>query len=154
MDYLEANKKGRERLQGLANRLTDEQLALPTGDGWTIAAILAHLAFWDFRVLVLVKRWKQTGVGPSPIDADAVNDAMKPLCLAIAVRETANLALQAAEAVDTELESLPEHVRAGIENLVREGKFRLDRSIHRNEHIDLIERALAESRRKESSEEK
>ena len=45
MDYLETNKKGRERLRGLANRLTDQQLALPAGDGWTIAALLAHLAF-------------------------------------------------------------------------------------------------------------
>jgi hypothetical protein len=150
MDYHEANRKGLERLQKLANRLTDEQLALPVGDGWTIAAILAHLAFWDFRALVLVKRWKLTEVERSPIDTDAVNDAVKPLCQAIEVREAANLAIQAAEAVDTELENLPEPVKAGIENLVREGKFRLDRSIHRNEHIDEIERVLAEARGKKN----
>jgi hypothetical protein len=145
MGYLEANKTGRERLHALASRLSDEQLALPTGDGWTVAALLAHLAFWDFRALVLAKRWKQTAVGPSLIDSDAVNDAMKPLCLAIAIREATNLAIQAAEAVDAELENLPEQVRAGLEILVKEGKFRLDRSIHRNEHIDQIERALAEA---------
>ncbi len=104
MDYLEANKKGRERLRILASRLTDEQLALPAGDGWTVAAILAHLAFWDYRMLVLVKRWKQTEVGLSPIDPDAVNDAMIPLCLAIPVRAAADLAIRAAEAVDAELE--------------------------------------------------
>jgi hypothetical protein len=148
MDYLEANKKGRERLQTLASRLSDEQLALPTGDGWRVAALLAHLAFWDFRMLMLVKRWKQSAVGPSPIDSDAINNAMKPLCLAIAVREAANLAIQAAEEIDTELENLPEGVRAGMEILVQEGMLRLDRSIHRNEHIDQIERAVAEAGRK------
>jgi hypothetical protein len=148
MDYFEANKKGRERLQALASRLSDEQLAQPTSDGWTVAALLAHLAFWDFRMLVLVKRWKQTAVGASPIDSDAVNDAMKPLCLAIAVREAANLAIQAAEVIDTELENLPEGVRPGMEILVQEGKLRLDRSIHRNEHIDQIERAVTVAGRK------
>lgn len=146
--YIEANAKGRERLRALVSRLTDEELTLQAGDGWTIAAILAHLAFWDYRVLVLITRWKKIGIGPSPIDVDGVNDATKPLCLALPAREAANLAVNAAEAVDAELGNLPEDLRPGINALVREGKFRLDRSIHRNEHLDQIERVLAESRRK------
>ena len=101
-----------------------------------------------------MKRWKQTKVESSPIDTDAVNDAMKPLCLAIAVREAANLAIQAAEATDAELENLPEEVRIGIDILVQAGKFRLDRSIHRNGHVDQIKKVLAEAWRKERGEEK
>jgi hypothetical protein len=57
------------------------------------------------------------------------------------------LAIHAAEAVDAELANLPEDLRPGIDALVREGKFRLNRSIHRNEHLDQIQRALAESNR-------
>ncbi len=109
--------------------------------------MLAHLAFWDYRVLVLVMRWKKVGIGPSPIDIDGVSDAMKPLCLAIPPREAARLAVDAAEAVDAELANLPEDLESGINALVQEGKFRLNRSIHRDEHLDQIERILAESSR-------
>jgi hypothetical protein len=142
MSYLQANAKGRERLRALVSALTDEELALEVGDGWTVAAILAHLAFWDYRVLVLIGRWKKAGVGRSPIDIDGVNDAMKPLCLAIPVREAANLAVRAAEAVDAELVNLPQDLAAEINVLVQEGKFRTDRSIHRGEHLDQIEKAV------------
>jgi len=122
--------------------LSDEDLAQPAGDGWTNAAILAHLAFWDYRALVLIERWKKTGVVPSPIDTDGVNDAMKALCLVIPAREAASLAVKAAEAVDAELENLPEELRAEIDILVQEGKFRTNRSIHRNAHVDQIEERL------------
>jgi hypothetical protein len=148
MSYIEANAKGRERLRALVSELTDEELTLQTGDGWTIAAILAHLAFWDYRMLGLIMRWKKAGIGPSPIDIDSVNDATKPLCLVIPGREAASLALSAAEAVDAELENLPEDLRPGINVLVQEGKLRLNRSIHRNEHLDQIKSILARSRRK------
>lgn len=144
MNYIEANAKGRERLRDLVNRLSDEELALQAGDGWTVAAILAHLAFWDYRVLVLITRWKNAGVGPSPIDVDGVNDAAKPLCLAIPGCKAASLAVDAAEAVDAELVNLPEDLRSEIDVLVQEGKFRLNRSIHRDEHLDQIERILAQ----------
>jgi DinB superfamily len=140
---VEANANGRERMRALVSRLSDEELAQPAGDGWTIAAILAHLAFWDYRALVLIERWKKTGVGPSPIDIDGINDAMKALCLAIPGREAASLAVKAAEAVDAEIENLPEELRAGIDVLVQEGKFRINRSIHRNAHVDQIEGRLA-----------
>jgi hypothetical protein len=145
MSYVEANTRGRERLRALVAKLSDQELALQVGAGWTVAALLAHLAFWDYRVLVLLQRWRKAGVGPSPIDVDGVNDAMKPLCLALPGREAASLAVEAAEAVDAELESLPEELMAGIGALVQQGKFRLDRSIHRNEHLDQIEAALANS---------
>jgi hypothetical protein len=148
MNYVEANAKGRERLRALVNRLSDEELAFQAGDGWTIAAILAHLAFWDYRVLALITRWKSAGVGPSPIDVDGVNDAAKPLCLAIPGRKAARLAVDAAETVDAELANLPEDLRSEIDVLVQEGKFRLDRSIHRDEHLDQIERILAQPGRK------
>jgi len=148
MNYIDVNKKGRERLQALVSRLTDEELALQVGEGWTVAAILAHLAFWDYRVLVLIVRWKNVGIGPSPIDIDNVNDATKPLFCVIPGRKAANLAVNAAQAVDTELANLPEDLKPGINALVQEGKFRLNRSVHRNEHLDQIESVLAQSRRK------
>lgn len=146
MSYIEENATSRQRLQALLNSLSDEELSLPAGDGWTLAAILAHLAFWDYRLHNLMLRWKKEGVGRSPIDIDNVNDATKPLCLAIPGHEAANLALRAAEAVDTELENIPETLLPGITALVQEGKLRLDRSLHRHEHLDQIEQLLTEFR--------
>jgi hypothetical protein len=128
------------------SRLTYEELDLPAGDGWTVADILAHLAFWDNRVLELIRRWKKVGVGRSPIDIDNVNDGMKPLCLAIPGRKAASLAVDAAEAVDAELGHLPEDLKPGIRALVQEGRFRLDRSFHRQEHLDQIDKILTRSR--------
>jgi len=34
--------------------MSDEELALSTVAGWTIASALAHIAFWDFRIIYLV----------------------------------------------------------------------------------------------------
>ena len=129
----------RQRLRALVSRLTDDELALPLADGWTVAAALAHLAFWDQRGLVLLRRWAHSGVGSSPIDVDATNDTILPLCLALVPRVAANLALQTAETIDRTLaQSSPQFI-ADIHNL---GKFRLNRGLHRCEHLDEIEAAL------------
>ncbi len=54
------NTKERERLRRLVNDMTDEELNLIIyKEGWTIAAVLAHLAFWDERRLALVQKWQQ-----------------------------------------------------------------------------------------------
>ena len=143
MSYLEDNETSRARLISLVDRLTDQQLAMETGDGWTVSSVLVHLAFWDNRGLNLIKRWKKTGVGHSPIDIDNVNDAMLPLCLAIPAHEAVRLVISAAQAVDAELAHLPKELKPGIEDLVREGKFRLNRSLHRNVHLDQIERSIS-----------
>ena len=140
--FIEENRRSRQRLTELANRLTDQDLwSLVVGD-WSVGAILAHLAFWDYRALVLVRRWKESGIGPSQIDIDGVNDAMLPLLGAISPRDAANLAISAAETIDRELEQAPDDLIAGIEALG--SKFRLKRSEHRQEHLDEIEHALGD----------
>jgi hypothetical protein len=49
--FVAENAKERERLRSLVERLTDKELSLPLGNGWTIAVALAHLSFWDQRIL-------------------------------------------------------------------------------------------------------
>jgi hypothetical protein len=49
--YTRENTAEREHLIALANRLTDEQLSRTVEAGWTVAGILAHLAFWDQRAV-------------------------------------------------------------------------------------------------------
>jgi hypothetical protein len=135
------NTKERERLSSLVERLTDEELRLPLGDDWTIAVALAHLSFWDQRSLVLVRKWKKSGVvEPSPIDIDVTNDSLLSTWLAIPLRAAANLAVSTAEEIDRELEEASPDLITKIESLGE--KFRLYRSIHRKLHVDQIVKLL------------
>ncbi len=143
--FVAENARERERLRNLVNKITDEELTLALNvEGWTVAVALAHLAFWDERRLVLVRKWKTKGVTPSPIDADIVNDALVPLLLAIPTRKAANLSIITAEALDRELEEASPDLIAAIEALG--DSHALNRSIHRKMHLDEIEALLRTKR--------
>ena len=138
--FITENAQERKRLQLLVERITDEELSLPLEAGWTIAVALAHLAYWDQRSLMLMRKWQREGVELSPIDIDVTNDSLLPLLLAIPPRRTAELAVSAAEAIDRELENASSELIAAIEGLGED--FRLYRSIHRKLHLDEIENIL------------
>jgi hypothetical protein len=135
--FIQQNNRERERLKKLADSLSDKELNLPLYAGWTIAVALVHLAFWDQRALLITRKWKKEGVKALPaIDTDTVNDALVPISLAIAPRMAANLALAAAEAIDTELEQASDSL---IEAIAALGvPTRLNRGEHRKMHLDEI----------------
>ena len=62
-----------------------------------------------------------------------------PILLALPPRQAAELAITAAEEADRELSDASPELVAAIE---AQGKFRLRRSAHRQEHLDQIERSL------------
>jgi len=140
--FVAENAKERERLISLVTRLTDEELRLPLGNGWTIAVALAHLAFWDQRSLFLMRKWKKSGVELSPIDIDLTNDSLLSLWLALPPRAAADLAVSSAEAIDRELQEAASDLISAIEGLGE--KFRLYRSSHRKMHLDQIDERLRE----------
>jgi hypothetical protein len=144
--FITENAKGRERLRNLVDKIADEELTLAlNAEGWTVAVALAHVAFWDERRLVLVRKWKKEGITLSPsIDVDIINDALVPLLLAIPPRKAANLSVLTAEVLDRELEEASPDLIAAIEAM---GDIHaLDRSIHRNLHLDEIEALLKAKR--------
>ena len=108
--------------------------------GWRVSVALAHMAFWDTYALARLTRWEQSGVIPSSSDVDAINNAMRPLSEAIPARDAIKLALDAADAVDRKVEGLSSELAAAIEAAGLPQTLR--RSVHRNEHLDDIERAL------------
>lgn len=134
------NDRERKRLQLMVGRISDGELSVQMWEGWTIAAAFAHLAFWDQRALVLMQKWKETGVAPSPIDDHVTNDALLPLCLVIPPRVAASLAVAAAAAIDLELEKASDNLITDIGKLG--DRFRLYRSDHRKVHLDQIENLL------------
>ena len=139
--YSEQNAASRRRLEELTRRLSDKDLARSTDYGWTVAALLAHLAFWDQRMIVILRRWLDEGFDPSPIDARAVNDSLKVVCHALDPRTAVQLSISYAQAVDAELDTLtPDLVRQLEEHAAAtETQFLMNRSLHRDGHLDDIE---------------
>lgn len=138
--FVQENSSARYRLETFVRNLSDEDLGRTNPDGWTVAALLAHLAFWDNRVVVLLRRWKAAGVDESPVDPDMINNALQPLCLAIEPRTAVQLCLSSAAAADAEVETVTAELLTEIE--ASPTFFRLNRSHHRNDHLNEIERLL------------
>ena len=139
--FVQENTASRERLERLVGRLSDEELARTTDEGWTVAALLAHIAFWDNRLLVLLRRWQAKGVDESPVDPDMINDAIKPLLLALEPGKAAELCLASARAIDAELETISAELVAAIE--ASPNHVRFNRAHHRDDHLGEIKRLLS-----------
>jgi hypothetical protein len=144
--YVTDNQAQLARLEALVGRLDDRQLARPLEAGWTVAGVLAHLAFWDYRIVTLLDAWGPDGRGTAPraydeAAVDWINDAGKPLCLALPPRTAARLAVEAAKAADARVAALSD---AALATVTAAGSpISVHRAEHRREHLDEIERALA-----------
>ena len=138
--YATENTRERQRLQTLIARVSDDDLKRSLPNGWTVADTLAHLAFWDRQRLAVLKHWERHGVQPAPADADTINEAVRVLAAALPPRTAAQLALDAAEAIDQALEQLSADMLSAIEAGGESGLLR--RSVHRGHHLDRIEQAL------------
>ena len=148
--YVSENQAALERLRALVDRLSDQELSRPMEAGWTVAGVLAHLAFWDYRVVTLLDQWGPDGRGTPPPGygesaTDWINDAAKPLCLALPPRVAARVAIDAAVAADQRVADLSEAQLAA--NRAAGGPISVLRSEHRRDHLDEIERALSAAKR-------
>lgn len=146
MSLTESNDASRARLEALVRGLTDEELRRPVHYGGTVAALLAHLALFDRRVTVLLRRWTAAGeVDESPVDADMINDSVAPILAALEPRAAVELCLAAAAEADAAVAALSPEMIAAIEQAMAEGRvfMRLDRGLHRAGHLADIERVVA-----------
>ncbi|HXA94218.1 MAG TPA: maleylpyruvate isomerase N-terminal domain-containing protein [Candidatus Dormibacteraeota bacterium] len=144
--YVAENQTQLTRLRTLADTLSDQELAEPMPAGWTVAGVLAHLAFWDQRIVVLLDQWGADGRGTPPpaygeASIDWINDAGKPLCLALPPRVAARLAVAAAEAADQRVARASDALLAA--NVAAGSPLSMLRAEHRREHLDEIERVRA-----------
>ena len=144
--YVAENQTQLARLEALVGKLNDRELSRPLEAGWTVAGVLAHLAFWDYRIVTLLDAWGADGRGTPPPAYDEaavnwINDAGKPLCLGLPPRVAARLAVEAAIAADERVAGLSEAQLAA--NAAAGRPISVLRAEHRREHLDEIERALA-----------
>jgi hypothetical protein len=141
-EYVRANDESRARLRALVERLDRTQLTQSPMPGWSVSALLAHLAFWDrFNV----RRWRSRLAGAQlpALDVldDLINDSALPAWNALPPEDAARDALVSAEEGDAFVAALTPEITA---RWLEEGRPRsLYRSEHRREHLDDIDRALA-----------
>ena len=140
--YNPENDRERRRLEALVESLDDAALSRPMPAGWTVAGVLAHLAFWDQRVVIFIDMLARGARIPreNAEDVDWINDAAKPQQLALPPRRAATLALETARATDRAVAALSDDLLA--KNAAAGGPIYLNRWRHRREHLDDIERVL------------
>ncbi len=141
--YISENKTQLARIQALLAGRSDAELARPMAAGWTVAGVLGHLAFWDQRALILLEHWEKKGAAPpanNEEDVDWINDAAKPMFLAVPPRRAAELWLSVAQAVDAKAAGFSDDLVA--RNAAAGTPVGLNRGAHRLDHLPDLERAL------------
>jgi uncharacterized damage-inducible protein DinB len=138
--FFHQNRASTERIAALVARLSDADLLRPVGAHWTVAVTLAHLAFWDRRVQDVLDQSERAGSVVLPQIDFVVNDLALPFWAAIPPRTAATLALSTAETLDARLEDYP---AALLEAIYARSERLVVRALHRNEHLDEVDQALA-----------
>ena len=138
--FVEQNQAATERLKKLVAKLNEKDFGRKVGEHWTVAIALAHIAFWEQRVHLTLDKTEQAGK-LVPVEPDiVVNDVMLPLMSIVPGPAAAKLAVEAAETLDKRLAALPEPV---LEQLRAYNTRWVVRALHRNEHLDEVDAALA-----------
>jgi len=84
------------------------------GEHWTVAVALAHLAFWDLRVMQILDDTERDGkLARFEIDI-LVNDISLPLWAAVPPRTAAQIAIDTADVLDARLAGFPPDLLAEI----------------------------------------
>src|SRR5512137_3210982 len=102
--FIELNRASTNRIRDLAARLSDAEMQHPVGQHWTVAIALAHLAWWDRRVMYVLDMTERDGKLFVPEIDIIVNDLSLPLWAAIPPRAAAQIAIETSETLDKRLE--------------------------------------------------
>lgn len=137
--FVDLNRASTERIRSLAGRLSDEEMQHRVGEHWTVAIVMAHLAFWDRRVMYVLDMTERDHKLFIPEIDIFVNDLSLPLWAAIPPREAARIAIETAETLDKRLESFPPDL---LEEIYAYNKRWVIRALHRGEHLGEAEAAL------------
>ena len=136
---IDRNRASTERIRALAARLTDDEMQHRVGEHWTVAIALAHLAFWDRRVMYVLDMTEKSGKLFIPEIDVFVNDLSLPLWAAIPPRAAARIAIETAENLDVRLERYPSSL---LEEIFSYNQRWVVRAMHRGEHLDDVDNAL------------
>ena len=141
--FAQSNRTQTDRLRRLVQRLDRAMLTVPLPNGWTVAGALAHIAFWDRLRFCLMRRWAAGDMCSAAYDTNLFNETTQTFLEMIPPERAGAAAVQAAEEVDALLLQVSDEVIEAA--LARPDAPNLDRGSHRKEHLDRIEKALAEA---------
>ncbi len=140
--FIERNRASRQRLHDVLDRVTEEMMGRKLANGWSVGATLAHIAFWDRWV---VARWDQYDRDgeimalPDGTD-DLGNSAGIVEWQMLTPAQVSELVRSSADAIDRRIAALSP---AAIAHAVETGRpAMLDRSLHRDPHLDEIDELL------------
>lgn len=137
-EFIELNRKATERIRSM-RALSEAQFARRVGEHWTVTMALAHLGFWERRVIFVLEGTAREGkVYQLELHGD-LNDLLLPFWAVIPGREAARLALEMAEEADRRLAEFPPVL---LERVYVYNPRWVDRYLHRNAHLDEVEAAL------------
>lgn len=137
--YKDLNHASTERIKKFAASLSDDEMQTRVGEHWTVAIALAHIAFWDRRVLYVLDMTSKDGKLFIPEIDIFVNDLSLPLWAVIPPHEAARIAIETSEELDKRLEVYPQDL---LEEIFNYNKRWVIRALHRNEHLDEVDAAL------------
>lgn len=137
--YVEQNRASTERIRALAGRLTDDEMQTKVGEHWTVSIALAHLAWWDRRVMYALDMTERDGKLFILEINIVVNDLSLPLWAVIPPREAARICIETSEALDKQLEEYSPDL---LDEIFNYNKRWVIRALHRNEHLDEVDAAL------------
>jgi hypothetical protein len=141
-DFATLNRASTERMRALAARLSDEAMQTRVGEHWTVAIVMAHLAWWDRRVMYVLDMTEKNGELFIPEIDIFVNDLSLPLWAVIPPREAARIALETAETLDRRIEAYPYRL---LELVYAYNPRWVVRAMHRGQHLDEADAALAQA---------
>jgi hypothetical protein len=139
-DYCTENDLERERLFKMLDRLrlTDLQRTLP--NGWTVAVLLTHLAFWDRYTAAMIVEWDVKGFYAPATQYEALNVAVEKMSHTIPPAMLAGWVRECAEQAD---EAAADARSALIATIEAAGEMdSLRRWVHRRHHLDQLEALL------------
>jgi len=139
LTYKEQNRASTERIRALAGRLSDDEMQTKVGEHWTVAIALAHLAWWDRRVMYALDVTERDGKLFILEINIFVNDLSLPLWAVIPPREAARICIETSETLDKRLEEYSPEL---LEEIYTYNKRWVVRALHRNEHLDDVDAAL------------
>ena len=141
--HAEGNREGLERLRSLVARLDEEALSRRIDNGWTVAATLAHIAFWDCWNIERWAYFQEHGkLAEMPdLAQDFVNAAALEQWSLMPQKLAAESAIASAERVIACIDALPD---AAVKVATEGGRlFMLDRRKHWYPHLEEIEQAVS-----------
>ena len=137
--YIEQNRASTERIRTLITRLSDEEMQTKVGEHWTVAIALAHLAWWDRRVMYVLDMTEKDNKLFIPEIDIFVNDLSLPLWAVIPPRDAARICIETSETLDKWLEEYSPQL---LEEIYNYNKRWVVRALHRNEHLDEVDAGL------------